>query len=98
MTMPASTQHHLDSDSTDALLTATGLGDLDAFAAFYDRTAATVFGMLDTGTQATERVYLSVWRAAPEFRPSRRSAYATLMMAIRRELADQFLRHGQLEA
>ena len=95
--MPAFTPHHLDSDSTDALLTATGRGDLDAFAAFYDRTAATAFGMLQAGTQATERVYLTMWRAAPEFRPSRRSAYATLMLTIRRELAGQLVRHGQLE-
>ena len=96
--MPASTQHHLDSDSTDALLSAIGRGDLTAFAAFYDRTASTVFGMLNAETQATERVYLGVWRAAPGFEPTRRSAYATLMVATRRELAGQLARRGQLEA
>ncbi len=99
--MPAYAEHHLDTASTDALLTATGHGDLDAFAAFYDRTASTVFGMLHIGTQATEpateRVYLGVWRAAPDFEPARRSAYSTLMVATRRELAGQFSRHGQLE-
>lgn len=99
--MPADALHHLDCDSTDVLLTAIGRGDLDAFAAFYDRTASTVFGILQTGTRSTEqatgRVYLGVWRAAPAFEAGRRSAYATLMAATRRELAGQLTGHGQLE-
>lgn len=89
---------HLDGDSINALLTATGRGDLGAFGRFYDQTASTVFGLLRAGTngtnagatdQATKRVYLALWRAAPRFEAGRRSAYSTVLFTVRRELADQ---------
>lgn len=79
--------------SIDALLVAAGHGDLPAFATFYDQTAAAVFGLLrgvlgeSVGAErATERVYLQLWRTAPRFDPSRRSAYALLLSTARREL------------
>ncbi len=81
-------------DHIDALLVAAGRGDRAAFAAFYDRTAPTVFGMLrrvlDQRTRAeqvTEHVYLQLWQCAPTFDPSHRSAYATALLAARRALA-----------
>ncbi|MDN5747365.1 MAG: hypothetical protein L0H64_02370 [Pseudonocardia sp.] len=59
-----------------------------------------MFGLLRAGTrklgrntratgEATERVYLAMWRAAPCFEPGRRSAYSTMLFAVRCELADQ---------
>lgn len=88
--------HHLDRGATDDLLVAAGLGDLGAFATFYDRTAAVVFGLLhavlgDRGAaeQATQRVYLQLWRGAARFDPSGRSAYALLLFTARRELTDR---------
>ena len=79
-------RHH-----TDALLVAAGRGDLDAFAAFYDRTAPTVFrmlhGVLDHAARAeraTEDVYLQLWRAAPSFDPTDGSAWAMVMFVARR--------------
>ena len=86
----------LDRDATDALLVAAGHGDVDAFAAFYDHTAATVFGLLRAGLgeqataeQATQRVYLQLWRTAPRFDPSGRSAYSLLLITARRDLIDR---------
>lgn len=83
----------LDRGATDDLLVAAGRGDLGAFATFYDRTAAVVYGLLRTvlgddasAEQATERVYLHLWRNAARFDPTGRSAYALLLCTARREL------------
>lgn len=77
----------------DDLLIAAGRGDRDAFAVFYDRTAAAVFGLLrsvlldDAATEsATRRVYLHLWRNAARFDPAGRSAYSLLLAIARREL------------
>lgn len=55
----------------DDLLTAAGYGDQGAFAMFYDRTVAWVFGVLHhvlgepaRAADATGRVYLHLWRTA----------------------------------
>ncbi len=81
-------------DVVDNLLSASGRGDLTAFGAFYDQTAASVFGLLrhvltgsDDAERATERVYLRSWRAAPAFDPADGSALSSLMFDTRRELA-----------
>jgi Sigma-70 region 2. len=83
----------LSRDYTDDLLVAAGRGDLPAFATFYDQTVATVFGLLRSvlgesvgAERATERVYLQLWRAAPRFDPTGRSAYSLLLSTARREL------------
>jgi len=88
---------HLDRAATDDLLVAAGRGDLGAFGAFYDQTALTVFGMLHTmmadpagAEQATERVYLHLWRHAARFDPNGKSAYALLLCIARRELINHF--------
>ena len=82
-------------DQTDALLVAAGRGDLNAFAVFYDRTVPVVFEMLRgalghsaRAARATEDVYAQVWRAAPAFDATGRSAWSTLMFEARRALAD----------
>lgn len=78
---------------TDDLLSAAGRGDLHALARFYDRTAPAVFGMMrgvlgesESAARATERIYLKLWRRAPEFDPTGGSAYALLLHTARREL------------
>lgn len=78
---------------TDRLLAAAGRGDVQAFVAFYDLTAPAVFGLLtalfggDTATAAgaAERAYGRLWRHAPRFDPSQRSAYTLLIDQVRRE-------------
>lgn len=78
----------------DGLLIAAGRGDLGAFATFYDRTAAAVFGLLRgvlgdddvVARRATTQVYLHLWRNAAGFDPAARSAYALLLLTARREL------------
>jgi RNA polymerase sigma-70 factor (ECF subfamily) len=65
------------------LLTAVGSGDRTAFAALFDRTAATVYGtalrVVRDPTQSeevTQEAFLDVWRTAARFDPSRGSAVA----------------------
>lgn len=79
---------------TDSLLSAAGRGDVAALAAFYDRTAPIVFGLIRgvlgdavIAERATERVYLRMWRSAPVFDARARSAHAALLLAARREVA-----------
>lgn len=87
----------LDGHDTDELLVAAGRGDLHALAAFYDKTAPVVYGLLcgmlgghpTRAEQATQRVYLQLWLTAPGFEPTERSAYALLLRTTCRELIDQ---------
>ena len=80
-------------DEVGGLLQAVGCGDVDAYAAFYDRTASVVFGLLQhtLGESAAERVmvrvYTQVWRTAPTFDPTVTSGGGFLMQAVYRELA-----------
>ncbi|MHA6622449.1 GAF domain-containing protein [Pseudonocardia sp. DLS-67] len=78
---------------TDGLLLAAGRGDLRALAAFYDQTVPVVFGLLSGvlgeaawAERATERVYLQLWRTAPQFDPTEGSAFSLLLRTARREL------------
>lgn len=82
-----------DDSAVDALLRAAGQGDVRALGAFYDQTAPTVFGLLRgvlgdeaPAQEATERVYLHLWRAAPRFDPHHGSARSLLLRTARREL------------
>jgi RNA polymerase sigma-70 factor, ECF subfamily len=76
-------------DEVGGLLQAAGCGDADAFAAFYDRTASVVFGVLHhaLGEAAAERamvrVYVRVWRTAPDFDPAMMSGASFLLRACR---------------
>lgn len=82
----------LDEHVVPVLLAAVGRGELDALGARYDRTAPLVFGLLRgalgarRAAEATERVYLRVWRGAPAFDPAHDSACTLLLRATRREL------------
>ena len=83
-----------DRDHTDALLVAAGHGDLDAFAAFYDRTSPTVFWLLcramgrsARAERVTQDVYLKLWRDAPSFAATGRSAWSAVMSEVHRALA-----------
>ena len=78
----------------DDLLTAAGQGDQAAFGAFYDRTVSFVFPLLrgtlgDTrrANEATERIYVRLWRTAPRFRAGDECACGLLLAAARQELA-----------
>ena len=78
----------------DDLLVAAGQGDQAAFGAFYDRTVAFVFPLLRGGLgdtrraiAATERVYVRLWWAAPQFRAGHECACGLLLAATRQELA-----------
>jgi RNA polymerase sigma-70 factor (ECF subfamily) len=80
--------------SPDALLAAAGQGDERAFSAFFDLTIPLIFPLLHRGlgdrnraSDAAERIYVRVWRAAPRFRPERECAYARLLAATRLELS-----------
>ena len=62
----------------DALLRQVARRDVDAFATFYDRTRARVFGMVtrvlrDPGysEETTQDIYLQVWRTAGSYDPPR---------------------------
>lgn len=75
------------------LLAAAGLGDRLAFGAFYDSTVSMIFPLLHGGLgdtrracEATERVYVRLWRSAPQFRDRNECAYGLLLAAARREL------------
>lgn len=75
------------------LLAAAGLGDRVAFGAFYDSTVSLIFPLLQGGLgdtrracEATERVYVRMWRSAPRFRQSSECAYGLLLAAARREI------------
>jgi RNA polymerase sigma-70 factor, ECF subfamily len=79
-------------DEVGGLLQAAGCGDVDAFAALYDRTASVVFGLLQhtpgdsaAAERAMVRVYVRVWRTAPAFDPAVMSGGAFLIEAVHRE-------------
>lgn len=93
---PAPDDSEPDDSAVDALLCAAGQGDVRALGVFYDQTAPTVFGLLRgvlgdqaPALEATERVYLHLWRAAPRFDPHRGSARSLLLRTARRELIDR---------
>ena len=79
-------------DEVGGLLQAAGGGDMGAFAAFYERTASMVFGLLHhalgesaAAERATVRVYVRVWRSAPAFDPAVMTGGAFLMQVMHRE-------------
>ncbi len=85
----------LESD-LDALLRRVADQDADAFAAFYDRTRARVFGLVtrvvrDPGysEETTQDVYLQVWRNAANFNPAAGSALTWLLTLAHRRAVDR---------
>ncbi|WP_424809692.1 sigma-70 family RNA polymerase sigma factor [Rhodococcus sp. 27YEA15] len=71
-------------------------GDQTAFAEFYDRTVARVYGMVlrvlrDPGysEEATQEVYLQAWRNADSFDPAKGSALSWLLTLAHRRAVDR---------
>ncbi|MFG2186303.1 ECF RNA polymerase sigma factor SigK [Nocardia iowensis] len=78
------------------LLEQCGQSNPQAFAEFYDRTCARVFGLVlrvvcDRGyaEDITQEVYLQVWRTAAGFDPGKGSALTWLMMLAHRRAVDR---------
>lgn len=79
-------------DEVGGLLCAAGRGDLDSFAAFYNRTAPVVFNLLQhvlgdstAAERASVRVYVRVWRTASAFDPAVTSGGTYLMQTLQGE-------------
>lgn len=80
----------------DALLRQVARRDTDAFAQFYDRTRARVFGLVtrvlrDPGysEETTQDVYLQVWRTAEKFDEASGSALAWVLTLAHRRAVDR---------
>ena len=80
----------------DVLLRQVAQQDVDAFAAFYDRTRARVFGLVtrvlrDPGysEETTQEIYLQVWRSADNYDPSAGSPLAWLLTLAHRRAVDR---------
>lgn len=76
----------------DELLAAAGRGDATAFGILYDSTISPIFGYLyrslgdqDAAAAAAERIYLRLWRSAPQF-CAHECAFALMLAGVRREL------------
>ena len=83
----------LDPAYADSLLAAAAQGDRAAFGVLFDWTAPVIFGCLrggldtpDEAAQATESVYVHLWRGASQLEASERSAYQRLLDLTRCEL------------
>lgn len=79
-----------------ALLGRIADGDRGAFAEFYDATAARVYGMArrvlvdsSLSEDATQEIYLQVWRHAGSFSPTKGSAMAWLITIAHRRAVDK---------
>ncbi|KUH95225.1 RNA polymerase subunit sigma [Mycolicibacterium acapulense] len=80
----------------DELLRQVAEENVEAFATFYDRTRARVFGLVtrvlrDRGysEETTQDVYLQVWRTARSYDPSAGSPLAWLMTLAHRRAVDR---------
>ncbi len=80
----------------DALLRQVANRDVEAFATFYDRTRARVFGLVtrvlrDPGysEETTQDIYLQVWRTADSYDPAAGSPMAWLMTLAHRRAVDR---------
>ena len=80
----------------DELLRQVAQRDVDAFATFYDRTRARVFGMVtrvlrDPGysEETTQDIYLQVWNSASSYDPAAGSPLAWLLTLAHRRAVDR---------
>jgi RNA polymerase sigma-70 factor (ECF subfamily) len=80
----------------DSLLRRVAGQDADAFAALYDQTRARVYGLItrvlrDSGysEEATQEVYLEVWRTAKAYDSAKGSAMSWLMTMAHRRAVDR---------
>lgn len=97
MTLPMAVDRlPLVTDDLDELLRQVAQQDVDAFATFYDRTRARVFGLVtrvlrDPGysEETTQDVYLQVWRTAGSYNPAAGSPLAWLLTLAHRRAVDR---------
>ena len=92
----APVQHAELSPSDDDLVVAFSRGDERAFAAFYDRTASRVHGLVRRvlvdraqSEEVVQEVFLAVWQDASRFDPARGTALSWLLVQARRRAIDR---------
>lgn len=85
-----------DQDTLTALLLRTGQGDRDAFTAFYKQTSHRVYSLarrtivnVELSKDATQDIYLTVWRDAHTYDPILGSPLAWLMTIAHRKSVDK---------
>ena len=95
-TLAAADRLPLVTTDLDELLRQVAQRDVDAFATFYDRTRARVFGMVtrvlrDPGysEETTQDIYLQVWRSAGSYDPAAGSPLAWLLTLAHRRAVDR---------
>jgi RNA polymerase sigma-70 factor (ECF subfamily) len=84
------------SSNLDAVLRRVARRDAEAFAAFYDQTRSRVYGLVlrvlrDPGysEEATQEVYLEVWRTAASYDSGKGSALSWLLTIAHRRAVDR---------
>ncbi len=85
----------------EVLIARLAVRDRRAFAAFYDRTAGFVFGLLlrilndrETAQEVAQEVYIQVWRTAGTFDSGRSSALAWITTIARSRAIDRLRSEG----
>lgn len=88
--------HHTRPTGLDDLLTRAGSGDAQAFAALYDRGAATVHGLVlralrDTAVaeEVTRAVWVRVWRRSGRYTPDQGAALTWVMALAQRTVVER---------
>lgn len=88
--------HHTPPAGFDDLLTRTGSGDAQAFAALYDRSAATVHGLVlralrdpAVSAEVTQAVWVRVWHRSGRYTPDQGSALAWVMALAQRTVVER---------
>lgn len=83
-------------ESPDRLLERVATGDRDAFAAFYDKLAPRVYGLVlrlvrdpSQSEEVTQEVFLEVWQQAPRYQAERGSAISWVLTMTHRRAVDR---------
>jgi RNA polymerase sigma-70 factor, ECF subfamily len=92
---------HTTTDSENALLLSVAAGDQQAFGQFYDRMAGPLYSlairMLGSEQEAQDMLQEGMeylWRKAPNFDPTRSSAFTWCVMLFRSRLIDRMRRRA----
>jgi RNA polymerase sigma-70 factor (ECF subfamily) len=91
-------------DDIEGLIARLGAGDKRAFASFYDRTAAFVFGLLlrilgdrAAAEEVAQEVYVQLWRTATTFDAGRSSALGWIATVARSRAIDRLRADASLK-